>query len=283
MTMYKTNYHSHNTFCDGKSTMEDIVKAAIREGFSHFGISSHAPVPFESKVALKKERLEEYKTEFKRLKDKYSSEINLYLGLEIDFITDIQEDLKGQKKEYGLDFYVGSIHHVKEHNEDIDSWFIDGHDRDVYDRGLQKFFNSDIKRACSAYFNQQIQMVEKNRPDILGHCDKVYMNNAGRFFDRQTPWYESMVRDFIQVIKENEVIVEVNTRGLYKGRCDDFYPATKWLKIMKQEGIKVTVSTDCHKDTEVGLFYKEALDTLKAIGYREVCYFDGEWKEQLID
>ena len=42
----RTNYHSHCSFCDGKAPMEEFIKEAIRQGFSAYGISSHAPLPF---------------------------------------------------------------------------------------------------------------------------------------------------------------------------------------------------------------------------------------------
>ena len=41
-----TNYHSHTSFCDGKAPMESFIEEAIREGFTSYGVSSHAPLPF---------------------------------------------------------------------------------------------------------------------------------------------------------------------------------------------------------------------------------------------
>ncbi len=41
-----TNYHSHCLYCDGRANMEDFIRFAISEGFTSYGISSHAPLPF---------------------------------------------------------------------------------------------------------------------------------------------------------------------------------------------------------------------------------------------
>lgn len=41
-----TNCHSHCLYCDGRANMEDFIRFAISEGFSSYGISSHAPLPF---------------------------------------------------------------------------------------------------------------------------------------------------------------------------------------------------------------------------------------------
>ena len=72
-----TNYHSHSTFCDGKSTMEEMVISAVECGFTHWGVSSHAPFPISNDFALKEEDIPAYKREFLRLKDKYADKIKL--------------------------------------------------------------------------------------------------------------------------------------------------------------------------------------------------------------
>ena len=41
-----TNYHSHTSFCDGKAPMESFIEEAIREGFTSYGVSSHAQFQF---------------------------------------------------------------------------------------------------------------------------------------------------------------------------------------------------------------------------------------------
>ena len=41
-----TNYHSHSLYCDGRAGMEDFVRFALSEGFTSYGFSSHAPLPF---------------------------------------------------------------------------------------------------------------------------------------------------------------------------------------------------------------------------------------------
>ena len=46
--MILSNYHSHSTFCDGRSSMEEFVKFAIAKGVKRYGFSSHAPIPFET-------------------------------------------------------------------------------------------------------------------------------------------------------------------------------------------------------------------------------------------
>ena len=86
--MNLTNYHSHCSFCDGKAPMEDFVKSAIAAGFTSYGISSHAPLPFETCWTLSQERVPDYLQEIGRLKQRYAGEIEIYAGLEIDYLNE---------------------------------------------------------------------------------------------------------------------------------------------------------------------------------------------------
>ena len=40
--MLRTDFHTHTTFCDGKSTPREMVEAAYRMGMTDFGVSGHA-------------------------------------------------------------------------------------------------------------------------------------------------------------------------------------------------------------------------------------------------
>ena len=65
--MQLSNYHSHCTFCDGRSIPEDFVRFAITHGFRAYGFSSHSPLPFETFWNMSKDDMPEYLQEIKRL------------------------------------------------------------------------------------------------------------------------------------------------------------------------------------------------------------------------
>jgi len=280
--LLKTNYHSHSLFCDGKSSMEQILCSAVVREFDYWGFSAHAPVPFDNSFAIDKEKIPLYISEYKRLKTEYREQIKVFVGMEMDFICDIQENISAQAKEYGLEYIIGSVHQIKEHNKSRYTWFIDGHDPNIYDKGLSEIFDNDIKRACEAYFSQQMEMLQKNKIDIIAHIDKVAMHNKGRFFNNQTSWYRDMIMSLLEQIKKYDVVCEINTRGLYKKRHTDYYPSKYWWKAIKEKEIKITLSSDCHKSDETDLYFNTALEEIKAEGFSSLMYFDGEWKEQII-
>ena len=70
----------------------------------------------------------------------------------------------------------------------------------------------------------------------------------------------------LTLIKEKSLIVEINSRGIYKKRSDDFYPSTWIFPIMKEMKIPVIISSDAHHYSELTLCFKEAEEALRNAG-----------------
>ena len=277
------NFHTHTSYCDGNSEPEAYVKQAIALGFHSLGFSGHAPIPLENGFAIKEEELQAYCNTIRKLKEKYSDVIHIYLSLEIDYITGITKDFQDFRNSCNLDYTIGSVHLVVNPENKNQLWFIDGGNIAMYDEGLQKLFNGDIKNAVKAYYHQINQMIITQNPDIMGHFDKIKMNNKNRFFTQTEKWYKDLVNETISIIKEQESIVEVNTRGLYKKRSDELFPGIPILKELHRLKIPITISADAHKPEELNLYFNETADILKEIGFNTVMLFDGKkWKEEQI-
>ncbi|MDD2288036.1 MAG: histidinol-phosphatase [Bacteroidales bacterium] len=272
--MLKFNYHSHSSFCDGKNTLEEMVISAIEKKLSYFGFSAHSPVPFENDFALKEEDIKAYLDETIRLKEKYKDEIKLFTSMEFDYIPGLCENLRQKAKEYNLDYIISSVHLVVGNG----LWFIDGSKQESFDKGLEECFSGDIKKGVKAFYSQTNEMITKEKPDIIGHFDKVKMHNKDRYFLEDEAWYEALVLESLNLIKENNIICEINTRGLYKGRSKDYFPQRRWIKEMAKLRIPITISTDSHNKDEVDKLFAECWEDIKQLGHKEVWYFDGTWK-----
>ena len=261
-----TNYHTHSNYCDGKAPLREMVDFAYTHGFTDLGISGHAPVPFDNTFAIPADRYLNYCREVRALQQEYVGRMNISLGLEIDYIPGIQEDFAPLVELGGLDYTIGSIHLIPSPFTSDELWFIDGSKQEVYDEGLQRCFGGDIRAGVRAYFHQQNAMLERNRPTILGHPDKIAMHNRGRYFAEDEPWYRALALETIHLAKELGTICEINTRGIYKGRHPDYYPG-KWLiEEMKQMRMPVIVSTDAHAPEDL-LRTEGAPEYLRLIGY----------------
>ena len=164
-----------------------------------------------------------------------------------------------------------------ESNSDL--WFIDGGKQDVYDQGLERVFGGDIRKGVRAYYHQINQMLASQNIDILGHFDKIKMHNKDRYFTEDESWYLELIDECLDLIKSKDVIVEVNTRGLYKKRSNSLFPGVDILKKIKDLQIPITISSDAHKPEELDLLLKDTADTLTQLGFRELmCFGKTGWE-----
>lgn len=274
------NYHSHTNFCDGTDVPEVYVKAAIAQGMKVYGFSSHAPIPFyECKWAMNIESLEEYTLEIARLKQKYEGRIEILLGLEVDYVPDRMGPTAHFLQTAGLDYSIGSVHFVDGFGTDK-GWEIDG-PGDIFKKGLHEIFGGDIRKAVTRYFELTRMMLDEDCPYVVGHLDKIKMQNSREHFFHETDqWYRDELRSTLEAIADSGAILEVNTRGIYKKKSQELYPGTWALEQALALDIPVMVNSDAHHPSEIVAEFEAAATILNTVGYKECMILaDGEWQE----
>ena len=273
----KCNYHTHTHYCDGKENMRFFVKKAIELQFDHLGFSAHAPISKHYDFTLTEEEIPAYLNEIEDFQNQYP-QIKIFKGLECDYIPGITKDFSYYKNNYHLDYIIGGVHLVKVPNSE-DVWFIDGPKRETFDNGLAHFFYHDIKKAVTCFWEQTIEMIETQEFDIIAHLDKIKMHNQNRFFKEDEDWYVKLVDYVIELIVKKQVIVEINSRGLYRMRCKDFYPSDYILRKLAQANARMVISSDAHKAEEIELYYEEAKNKLKNFGIDSLAVFENKaWR-----
>lgn len=269
-----TNHHTHTLFSDGSSQPEEYILAAIEKGFNLLGFTEHSPLPFENTFSFKHENKDEYLLLMNGLKQKFAGQIVVFSGMEMDYIPGMSVNFSKVKAEYKLDYLIGSVHLVKPENTD-ELWFTDGPDYKTYDKGLNELFGGDIRKAVSTYYHQLNEMIESQQFDIIGHFDKIKMHNRDRFFKEDELWYKDLVHETLSLIQDLDIIVEVNTRGIYKQRSETTYPGLDILKLIHEMHIPVMINSDAHKPDEVDGEFGYGFSLLKEAGINEVVYFKG--------
>jgi histidinol-phosphatase (PHP family) len=283
------NLHTHTNFSDGSSPPGEYLNEAIRQGFSVLGFSDHSPVPFENNFAIKEERLDEYCETILGLRSALVSSTSgegrngrgteVLLGLEIDYIPGITKPVEEYRQKHVFDYFIGSVHLVRNGN-DPGLWFIDGPDISIYDQGLNDVFHGEIRLGVESYFHQLNEMILSQRPEIIGHLDKIKMHNRNRYFHEDEGWYVKLVDETLDLIKEKQSVVEINTRGIYKKRSDSLYPGPEILRKIKTLGIPVTLCSDAHKTCELSLYFDETKSLLSEVGFKSLALITAEgWKE----
>jgi len=259
--------HTHNKYCDGKEDINTLIKNAVNQGVTQIGISSHAPIKKENNWSMDLEQLDNYQNDMKKAKAKYNNLIAIFCSLEIDFIPDYSYTFDFFKHKIGLDYTIGSIHLVA-HPESKKLWFIDG-DKKECEANMNRIFDNNVRYAVESFFQQTRQMISSQNPDIIGHLDKVIMNTA-HLFDSSAAWYQEEITRTLFQIKKYNVIVEVNTRGLYKGKWSDTFPSKEILQKCFEMDIPITISSDAHHSDELLFFYDTVRSDLKKMGFKYI-------------
>ena len=274
-----SNYHTHTSFSDGSDEPLKYVESALLLGVNNLGFSDHSPLPFENTFALRPEKMQEYCDTILELP---ASFIRIFLGLEVDYIPGMGHSFSYFQENFPLDYLIGSVHLVGNGSSD-ERWFIDGPDPATYDDGLNTLFGGDICKGVTAYYQQINEMLTSGKMDIVGHLDKIKMHNQGRYFSEEESWYMKLVDETLELVKQTGVIVEVNTRGLYKKRSGALFPGPAVLKKILALKIPVLISSDAHKPAELIALFRETEKQLYELGFRELMALTpGGWEPEPI-
>jgi histidinol-phosphatase (PHP family) len=240
------------------------------------GFSGHCPVPFENKWSISKNQLQLYFQEIAENKSRYKNLIQVYKGLEVDFIPGIIDLNDPWLKTFPLDYTVGSVHFVGTYQNGR-SWEIDGPHKIFLD-GLQKIYHGDVIEVVRRYFQLTRQMVRTACPDIIGHMDKIKMQNRG-IWNEDDGWYQKEILNTLEEISATDAIIEVNTRGIYKKLTSEPYPGRWILKKIHEMNIPIQLNSDAHHPSEITKNFKQMAILLKSLGFSNLWILhDHEWQ-----
>ena len=271
-----TNYHSHSLYCDGRANMEDFIRFALSEGFTSYGFSSHAPLPFSTAWTMEWDAMDDYLAEFHRLKAKYAGQIELYIGLEIDYLNEESNPSVVRFRELPLDYRIGSVHLLYDDKGEIVDVDVTA---DKFRRLVNKHFNGDLVRVVHLYYDRLMRMVELGGFDIVGHADKMHYNASAYhpgLLDE--PWYDALIQEYFDAISRKGYIVEINTKSYLE--LGTFYPNERYFPVLLEKGIRVQVNSDSHYPERINNGRLQALMALQASGYHTVTeMYNNEWKD----
>ena len=275
-----SNFHSHCTFCDGRSQPEDFVTYAIENSFRAYGFSSHSPLPFETKWNMSKELMPDYLTEITRLKNKYAGEIEIYLGLEIDYLDKTYHAAIPYFQSLPLDFKISSIHFLPLRQPLLleNMACIDGSYQE-FEWYVRHNFGGSVRHITEQFFESSMQMIAIGGFDIVGHVDKIYMNGVRHpGFDIQADWYQKPFLQLLDFIAEKEIIVEINCKNtIRKGQT---FPHMASYQELRKRNIPVTVNSDCHQTDSINDGREQAIALLKEAGYKATReLIKGKWQD----
>lgn len=277
--MIKTNYHTHSNFCDGHGAVEDYVKSAVDKGFTALGFSAHAPLPFETGWNLSGEVLPLYMAEIRKQQSGWKKQLQIYLGLEVDYITDFQSPSDAYWHSLGLDYIIGSVHTSMEVFTQPPYLCVDGPLDEVLEL-VNEYHEGSWQKMIVSYYRCVCGMLEKGGFSFIGHFDLVKKRNGkGKFFSEDTPWYRKAVMEALMSLKTSGIIMEVNTGAISRGIPDTVYPSAWILQKAHKLNIPVMLNADAHHPDSIDCHFDQSFSLLREIGFKEIwALLDGQWQ-----
>jgi len=250
--IYRTDYHIHTTYSDGKEIPDAYINAALKNHLKEIGFSEHITLmPGTEDWGMDEKRLPEYVSYILNLRKK-NPEVRIRLGIEIDYIPGKEKETEKIIGSFPFDYIIGSVHYLGDQTVDLGPGFYIGKDiNEIY----ENYFNLVCEAASTGFF------------DIMGHPDLVRIHRY-KPQDDITHLYSMMASAF----EIYDVAFEVNTNGRNKP-LHDFYPDKRYLNLFAEHGVAVCVNSDAHFPARVGQFFDEAYDLLKRAGYNEMAVF----------
>ena len=110
-----TNYHTHTWRCQhAGGTEEEYVQRAIRNGFSVFGFADHSPWPYKSDyvcfMRMRLDQFAEYERVVRSLAKKYAGQIEIPLGLEVEYYPHVFDAFMKFIEPFPFDYLILGQH-----------------------------------------------------------------------------------------------------------------------------------------------------------------------------
>jgi histidinol-phosphatase (PHP family) len=217
------NYHTHTFRCKhAKGEDREYVEAAIRAGMKVLGFSDHCPWIFNdgyvSGVRMLPQNMDDYVSSIQKLKQEYSEDIMIYIGLEAEYIPELIEAQTELLKDYPIDYMIlGQHYNISEPS--------------VYTGSVTR-----EEAILKSYVDLILEGMDTGNYQYVAHPD--LMNYIG-----PEEIYEFHMKRLCRYLKEKNIPVEINMLGISDNR---HYPSDRFLRIAQKIGNSAIIGVDAH-------------------------------------
>ena len=249
----RVDLHNHTVLCNhATGTVDEYVQSAIAKNTEYFGFSDHAPMKFDPEYRMRFDQIPLYEQWIHEAKEKYSDQITILCGYEVDYLQGYMDEHILNKK---CDYLIGSVHF-------IDEW---GFDNPEF---IGRYHGLDMDQLYQRYFDLIASMAKFGKFDIVGHLDLLKV-----FGFLPSKDIRLLARDAIKAIKEANMVVELNVSGFRKP-IKEAYPSGPLLELCAEYQIPITFGSDAHRSDQVGLYSDEITKLARLYGYDECAIFN---------
>ena len=219
------NYHTHTARCGhAAGTEREYVEAAIASGLKKLGFADHTPYPmpadYSQGIRMSMHELEDYVNIVLALRDEYRSDIEIHLGLEVEYFPAYFEKLREAISDYPIEYFLHAQHFL---GNSAPGEFYCGS-------------STEDPAKLIAYCDQVTSAIDTGCFTYLAHPDLINFTGDDSLYDAQ-------LRRVCRRAKEAALPLEINFLGINEGR---HYPNERFWKIAGEEGCNVIYGVDAH-------------------------------------
>lgn len=219
------NYHTHTWRCmHARGKEEEYVRNAIEGGLKILGFSDHTPMPYEgsyvSRVKMKVSQLGDYVETVLDLRNTFRNEIDIKLGLEVEYYPLYFDRLLEIVGEYPVEYFILGQHYL---GNEIGEVFCGTPTKE--EASLARYCEQSLEAletGCFTYFAH---------PDLLNYVGEEHI-------------YRKHMRFLCLGAKELGIPLEINFLGIADHR---HYPNEKFWEIAGEVGNQVIFGSDAHR------------------------------------
>lgn len=248
--MIKKNYHTHTSRCGhAVGTDEEYVEAAIKAGIRILGFSDHAaydlPCPGER---MNIEEVEDYTSSILHLKEKYKDQIEIHLGMEVEYYESEWKTLSRYRTD--LEYLI-----LGQHNLEITG---------------QSSYEMHRPEELSAYCDRIEMACQRYLCDIIAHPDVCLWS-----YPRLDESVKAIANRIADIALYYNIPVELNCGSGVKDygymHYEDgdryAYPTRTFFEIFAEKKVPVIIGLDIHNPSHflTDLYLARALDIVKGL------------------
>lgn len=264
--------HTHTELCphgSGEAT-EKMIQRAIQLGFQRYCITEHAPLPpafrdqYEgtpagyTEASLRENQVADYLALANGLKTKYTGQIEISVGFEVDFLPEHVAWTRDFLNTYGprTQESILSVHFMRGLRQHF--WCVDM-STDDFAAGFGQWLKTP-QRVFEQYYQTVLASVQADlgpyAPQRIGHMSLV--RKYQDYFGLTEPLDVhnlQLVDQTLALVKQQRRQLDLNLAGLYKPYCNDFYPGEQILQRAQKLDIPLVYGSDAHGIASVGRGY----------------------------
>lgn len=223
------NFHTHTSRCrHALGTDEAYVQSAIAAGLKILGFSDHTPFLFPgthySHFRMFPDQIQDYANTVLSLKEKYRDQIDIRLGLEVEYYPDRMSDLLALIDPCGIEYMILGQHFC-------------GNELDSPYNGTATDSEAHLKRYC----DQLIEAMDTKLFSYVAHPDLINFTGDQEIYDYH-------IRRLLMAAKERDIPMEINLLGV---RGQRHYPNRQFWRIAGEVKCPVVIGSDAHRPEDV--------------------------------